>query len=178
MKWTSDLTRKVDETLKATQDRKEVLERELPASLVQLMVQVEYGRQFKDALKRYRGNQQAEAARQARLDVRIRWKNFISKATTVFADAEVALSKSRIKGIGTEYKSMFHEIMKIGDVVPELLRADNKEDLHVQLSDFHGQHSLSARALLSESYRNALAISVFPRRCTETFRRATLRCAG
>ena len=161
VKWTSDLTRKVDETLKAAQDRKEVLEKELPSSLVQLMVQVEYGRQFKDALKRYRGNQQAEAARQARLDVRVRWKNFISKAMTVFADAEVALSKSRIKGISTEYKSMFHEIMKIGDVVPELLRADNKEDLHVQLSDFHGQHSLSARALLSESYRNALAISVF-----------------
>ena len=161
VKWTSDLTRKVDETLKAAQDRKEVLEKELPSSLVQLMVQVEYGRQFKDALKRYRGNQQEEAAQQARLDVRDRWKNFISKATTVFADAEAALSKSRIKSIDTEYKSMFHEIMKIGDVVPELLRADNKEDLHVQLSDFHGQHSLSARALLSESYRNALAISVF-----------------
>ncbi len=44
---------------------------------------------------------------------------------------------------------------------PICKRADDREDLHVQLSDFHGQHHLSARALLSESYRNALAISVF-----------------
>src|SRR3546814_9486818 len=51
--------------------------------------------------------------------------------------------------------------MKVADVVPELQRADGREDLHVQLSDFHGQRRLSARALLSESYRNALAIAVF-----------------
>src|SRR3546814_16264595 len=56
---------------------------------------------------------------------------------------------------------MFRGIMKVADVVPELQRADGREDLHVQLSDFHGQRRLSARALLSESYRNALAIAVF-----------------
>ena len=159
--WTSDLSRRVPIALTAAQDSKAALEKELPPSLVQLTEQVEYGRQFKDALKLYRDNQKQEAAQQARLDIRERWKKFISKATTVFADAEAELSKSRIKGIDTEYKSMFREIMQVGDVVPDLQRASEKEDLHVQLSDFHGQHRLSARALLSESYRNALAISVF-----------------
>ena len=161
VKWTSDLTGKVAGVLKAAQDRKEMIEKELPPSLVQLTEQVEYGRQFKDALKLYRDNQQEEAAQQARLDIRERWRTFISNATTVFADAEGALSKARIKGIDAEYKSMFREIMQVGDVVPDLRRADDREDLHVQLSDFHGQDRLSARALLSESYRNALAISVF-----------------
>ena len=159
--WTSDLTGRVADVLKAAQDRKSALVKELPQSLVQLTEQVEYGRQFKDALNLYCDNQKEEATKQARLDIRERWKKFISKATTVFADAEVALSKSRIKGIDAKYKSMFREIMKVGDVVPDLQRADEREDLHVQLSDFHGQHRLSARALLSESYRNALAISVF-----------------
>jgi hypothetical protein len=56
---------------------------------------------------------------------------------------------------------MYKDIMQVGDVVPDLQRADDKEDLNVELSDFHGQSKLSARALLSESYRNALAISVF-----------------
>ncbi|MCB9896588.1 MAG: AAA family ATPase [Planctomycetes bacterium] len=161
VKWTSDLTGKVAGTRKAAQDRKEALEKELPQSLVQLTEQVEYGRQFKDALELYRDNRKDEAAQQARRDIRERWKTFISIATTVFADAEAALSKARIKGIDAEYKSMFREIMQVGDVVPNLRRADDREDLHVQLSDFHGQHRLSARALLSESYRNALAISVF-----------------
>ncbi|MCS6293373.1 MAG: AAA family ATPase [Nitrospira sp.] len=159
--WTSGLTGKVAGVLMTAQGRKGALEKELPPSLVQLTEQVEYGRQFKDALKLYRNNQQEESAQQSRLDVRERWKTFISKATTVFAEAEAALSKVRIKGIDAEYKSMFREIMQVGDVVPDLQRADDREDLHVQLSDFHGQHRLSARALLSESYRNALAISVF-----------------
>jgi len=161
VKWTSELTERVADVLKAAQDRKDSIEKELPPSLVQLTEQVEYGRQFTDALKNYQENRQEEEALQARIDIRERWRAFITKATTVFADAEAALSKARIKGIDMEYKSMFKEIMQVGDVVPDLCRADDREDLHVQLSDFHGQHNLSARALLSESYRNALAISVF-----------------
>ena len=161
VKWTSELSEKVTGTLKIAQDLKNALENELPPSLVQLTEQVEYGRQFKEALDIYRTNQKEEAVQQERLEIRERWKKFISKATTFFAEAETALSKTRIMSIDAEYKSMFREIMRVGDVVPNLRRADNREDLHVQLSDFHGQHRLSARALLSESYRNALAISVF-----------------
>ena len=161
LSWTLDLRGRVAAVLKEAQGQKSALEKELPPSLVQLTEQVEYGRQFKDTLKLYCDNQKKEAAQQARLDIRERWKKFISRARTAFADAEAALSKSRIRGIDTEYKSMFHEIMQVSDVVPDLQRADDREDLHVQLSDFHGQHGLSARALLSESYRNALAVSVF-----------------
>ena len=159
--WTLDLTGQVTGVLKVAQQKKSALEKELPPSLVQLTEQVGYGRQFKDALKLFRDNQEEEARQQASLDIRERWKKFISKATTVFADAEAALSRARIEAIDTEYKFMFREIMQIDDVVPDLQRVDHREDLHVQLSDFHGQHKLSARALLSESYRNALAISVF-----------------
>ncbi len=161
IKWTTDLTRKVPDLFKAMQNQKSALEKELPASLVQLTEQVEYGRQFKEALTLYRDHQQEEAVHQARLDIRERWKRFISYATDVFSNTEALLSKSRIQGIDGEYKSMFRDIMKVDDVVPNLHRANDKEDLHVQLSDFHGQHRLSAGALLSESYRNALAISVF-----------------
>jgi hypothetical protein len=95
------------------------------------------------------------------LDIRERWKTFISKASSRFSAAEAALSKAKINDIDAEYKSMYKDIMQVRDVVPDLQRADDKEDLNVELSDFHGQRKLSARALLSESYRNALAISVF-----------------
>ena len=159
--WTLDLRGRASDELENLLERRSALEEELPPSLVQLTQQVEYGRQFNNSWKHYRDHQKEESEQQARLDIRQRWKTFISRATDAFADAETALSKSRIKGIETEYKSMFQEIMNVGDVVPDLQRADHKEDLHVQLSDFHGQHRLSARALLSESYRNALAISVF-----------------
>lgn len=159
--WTSDLTAQAASRLETARNRKSTLESELPASLVQLTEQVEYGRQFKDAVARHGAKQQEEADMQARLDIRERWRTFISQATTLFADAEASLSKAKIADIEAEYKDMFREIMKVTDVVPDLQRADGRQDVHVQLSDFHGQHRLSARALLSESFRNALAIAVF-----------------
>lgn len=159
--WTSDFIAQAAGVLSAAREKKAALETELPASLVQLTEQVEYGRQFQQALERYRDKQGEATSLQARLDVRERWKTFVTKAATIFADAEVALSKSKIAAIESEYKDMFRGIMNVADVVPELQRADDREDLHVQLSDFHGQHRVSARALLSESYRNALAIAVF-----------------
>jgi hypothetical protein len=63
--------------------------------------------------------------------------------------------------VGKDYKDMFARIMNVKDVVPELHRRDDRQDLHVQLRDFHGLSNLSARALLSESFRTALAVSVF-----------------
>lgn len=158
---TNELMGLVPDFVKKAQEKKTNLEAELPTSLVQLTEQVEYGRQFKDALASYKQGQSEEAGQQARLDIRERWKTFISKSSSRFAAAEVALSKAKINDIDAEYKSMYKDIMQVGDVVPDLQRADDKEDLNVELSDFHGQRKLSARALLSESYRNALAISVF-----------------
>jgi hypothetical protein len=159
--WTNKLTDQAKSNLQAAIETKEKLEHELPASLVQLTEQVEFGRQFKEALSLYRDKQADGASQRARLNIRERWKTFISGAASIFADAEAALSKAKISEIDAEYKSMFRDIMQVGDVVPDLERADDREDLHVQLSEFHGLHQLSARALLSESYRNALAISVF-----------------
>ena len=161
VKWTRALTGKRIEILKDLKEKKESLENELPPSLVQLTKHVEFGRQFKNALKLYREFQREEAIQQARLDIRESWKKFISDVSSVFSEAETALSQARIDNIDEEYKSNFRNIMKVGDVVPDLQRAESREDLHVQLIDFHGQHRLSAQALLSESYRNAFAISVF-----------------
>ncbi len=161
IEWTSELAKMAADSLKAAKDKKAELEKELPASLVQLTEQVEHGKQFVEAVTQYRQHQEQEAKQQERLDIRERWRTFITNATGLFADAEAALSKEKIADIDGEYKDMFRQIMNVGDVIPDLQRADDREDLHVQLSEFHGQHKLSARALLSESYRNALAISVF-----------------
>lgn len=158
---TTELTGRVPSLLDKAEEKKKALEAELPASLVQLTEQVEYGRQFKDALASYKQGKLEDSQQRARLDIRERWKTFISTASKRFSDAEAAMSKDKISDIDAEYKSMYKDIMQVGDVVPDLQRADDKEDLNVELSDFHGQSKLSARALLSESYRNALAISVF-----------------
>lgn len=157
----AELEAQLAATFMALKARKDQLEKELPQSLVQLTEQVEYGRQFKDSLIGYLERQEEEDGIRARIAIRERWRAFVNQATTSFADAEVELSRTRIAAIDAEYKAMFRRIMNVKDIVPELRRDDGREDLHVQLSEFHGQHTLSARALLSESFRNALAIAVF-----------------
>lgn len=147
--------------LNELRDSKEKIEKELPPSLVRLTEQVEYARQLKESVELYREKEGAEDIDRARLAMRERWKNFISRAAAVFSEAETELSTGRIAAIDSAYKSMFRQIMNLTDVVPDLQRATDREDLFLQLSDFHGQHGVSARALLSESYRNALAVSVF-----------------
>lgn len=159
--WSTKLVARARAELTTTTDRKAALEKELPASLVQLTEQVEYARSFKEALALYRDKQETEVAAQTSLNLREEWRNFISSAAGVFSEAEAELSREKITEIETQYKDMFAEVMNVSDVIPSLLRESDKQDLHVQLSDFDGQHKLSARALLSESYRNALAITVF-----------------
>jgi hypothetical protein len=164
------LEAQASKTLEELNQRKVQLEKELPQSLVQLTEQIEYGRQFKNSIQIFREKLSEETVHRASRDIRERWRRFIVHATNIFSDAEARLSKAKIAAIDSEYKAMFKRIMNVGDVVPELERPNDREDLHVQLSQFHGQHGLSARALLSESYRNALAISVFLA--------AALKCTG
>jgi hypothetical protein len=47
------------------------------------------------------------------------------------------------------------------DLHPTLRRAQNSENVDLTLADFFGLHDQNARALLSESYRNAVAASIF-----------------
>jgi hypothetical protein len=147
--------------LKELTARKDALELVLPPSLVRLTEQVEHARQFQESYRQLLQEIAEERRLRKRLAMLKRWQTFIGEATETFAKAEASLAKKRITAIDGLYKSMFERIMGVSDVVPELQRPDGAEDLNVQLADFHGQHDLSARALLSESFRNALAISVF-----------------
>lgn len=156
-----ELEKRLADTLAALKTKQAEIEKTLPQSLVQLTEQIEYARQFHDSLISYADSQEKSKQATARLKTRERWKSFVDTVSSTFATAEGALTKAKIAAIDTEYKAMFKQIMNVGDVVPDLKRADDRQDLHVQLGDFHGQHDLSARALLSESYRNAFAISVF-----------------
>ncbi len=140
---------------------KATLEKNLPPSLVALNRQVEAGRRFRDAWTEHTKNhtQYEEAA--GKLSKRLGWIEFINKAVDAFSAAENQMTSSKVASISTDYKAMFADIMHTGDIIPELKRQPASEELRVELTTFHGLPDVSARAVLSESYRNALAISVF-----------------
>jgi hypothetical protein len=138
-----------------------LLQDELPPSLVALTSQVEHGEQARLTLTEYWKTTSELSTKRAQQARYARWLTFIDRATTDLCQAEAALSQARLAALGVKYQTLFKNIMVVGDIIPELQRAGGTEQLDVRLQDFHGRTGLSARALLSESYRNALAISVF-----------------
>lgn len=141
--------------------QKNDIEERLPKSLVALTKQLEYARLFNEGCNEYDAASKKYDVASKKLTIRNRWQQFIITAAETYAEAEAELSKSKIAAIETEFKDMFAYVMGVKDIKPNLERDDSKEDLQVQLSEFHGLKDVSARALLSESYRNALAISVY-----------------
>lgn len=139
----------------------EQIEASLPPSLVQLAEQVAAGEAAKSALLRWSDARAALKRVEAELRSFADWKTFVDAAYRSFAAAEADMSQRILDELRLEYQQLFEGVMSVGDIVPTLTRSQGSEQLAVELSDFHGATSVSARAVLSESYRNALAISVF-----------------
>lgn len=150
------------ETLARVQGEAEALQAQLPPSLVQVTRILSFAKQFRDAVLEYESGAPALKAKQDKLKVLNRWKTFITRAGQSFADAEAALANERIAEIQTACQDLFGRFVRGGpDVKPTLSRAQNSENVDLKLADFFGLQDLSARALLSESYRNAVAAAIF-----------------
>lgn len=140
----------------------ETLQAGLPPSLVAVTRTLGQAKQFRDALKEYGRILSALTAKRAKLAKLHRWRTFIANVAQQFATAEGALANVRITEIQSTCQELFGNLVRGGpDVRPTLNRAQNTEQVDLRLADFFGLQDQSARALLSESYRNAVAASIF-----------------
>lgn len=138
------------------------LQASLPPSLVAVTRTLGQAKQFRDAMNEYERTLPALAAKRAKLAKLNRWKTFITNVAGQFATAESALANARITDIQASCQELFANLVRGGpDVRPTLNRAQNTEQVDLKLADFFGLPNQSARALLSESYRNAVAASIF-----------------
>lgn len=150
------------ETVARAQGEVDALQARLPPSLVQVTRILSFAKQFRDAVLEYETGAPTLEAKQDKLKLLNRWKTFITRAGQSFADAEAALANERIAEIQTACQDLFGRFVRGGpDVKPTLSRAQNSENVDLKLADFFGLQDLSARALLSESYRNAVAAAIF-----------------
>ncbi len=147
--------------IQARRNERNQLEKELPPSLVAVTTQIELASRARDNLSTFWKATQKVIRTRAQVAKYQRWQKYIKAVTDEICDAEASLTASRLKSLGDDYKELFRGIMGVKDVVPVLTRLDQNQQLDVRLDNFHGLAGLSARALLSESYRNALAVSVF-----------------
>lgn len=149
----------------------EALEKLLPPSVAAASRAIENAKKFRDDLKAYDGALQSLTAETQSLERLTRWRTFIGKASKAFADAETALSNTRLTEIETSYKSLFPALMRgAPDLEPHLARAENSQNIDLTLSNFYGEAGVNARAVLSESYRNAVAASIFLSAATKSTR--------
>lgn len=155
------LEARVDHKLKDVEQQIDALQRSLPPSLVALTKQITNAKQARTALKTITSMRTAHNHVTSQLDIFERWRMFTSEAHDIFGTAESDISKKVLADLQEDYQELFYNIMSVEDVVPTLSRDRAGERLDVELQEFHGHQGVSARALLSESYRNALAISVF-----------------
>ena len=145
-----------------TSDRIAMIEKQLPPSLVAVTKVLGAARRFRDAITNHINATQGLTSSRGQLKVRQDWRTFIGSAADTFSAAESALAAKRIGEIETQYQQFFGELVRGGpDVQPTLARAQSSEQVELLLSDFHGLKNISARAVLSESYRNAVAASIF-----------------
>ncbi|MBX3671016.1 MAG: AAA family ATPase [Rhodocyclaceae bacterium] len=138
------------------------IEKQLPPSLVAVTRVLDGAKRFRDAITNHGTTTNTLTNNRRRLKVRQDWRTFIGKVADAFAGAEAALAAKRISDIESEYQDFFKDLVRGGpNVQPTLTRAQDTEQVELLLADFHGLKGVSARALLSESYRNAVAASIF-----------------
>lgn len=150
------------EKLVEVKDLQARLQSELPPSLVMLTQKLEAGIRFAAAVKELRTANKELKNLLVYQAWRERWRSFITGASSAVGVAERALSAQRIVQIQTDYQAIFTDLMRGGiDMKPQLVRAANSENVDLKLENFYGENGVSARAVLSESYRNAVAASIF-----------------
>ena len=160
LNWKATIIARANTELDAVKVEREALEQKLPPSLVAVTAKVEAARRLQDAWR------DAEAAQQELAEVQEvqarheRLKKFLDTASDRFAAAEAAASQRRVKAVVPIVQDFFGAIMH-EPLKPLLAKDGDGEGLVLKLEEFWSLKDVSAQALLSESYRNALAVSVY-----------------
>jgi hypothetical protein len=158
--WTKVLIDRANTEYLAQREARAEIERTLPASMVTATAAVEAARRLQTIWKEL-GELESQQAINSRQIAKIRRiKTFLDNAVTIFADAEATASKRRLAAVEPLCQTFFDSIIH-QPVKPALIRPGGGEELVLQLAQFFGLTDVSAQALLSESFRNAFAVSVY-----------------
>ena len=128
--------------------------------MVAVTSKIEAARRLQLALNSYESSKSAFGVIAVELQRIERLRTFLISASSVFSRAEGDASARRLAAVEPLCRVFFENIV-FEPVVPAISKRAGGEDLLISLANFHDLHDVSARSLLSESYRNAFAISVY-----------------
>ena len=140
-------------------ERREI-EQRLPPSLVELTTRVEEARRLRDGWASLKTAETNLADAKAQLERVTRVKRFLDGAANAFATAEANASRRRLAAVQPLCQTLFAAIVH-DPVEPVLIKPQGGEELSLLLAKFWTLENVSAKALLSESFRNAFAVAVY-----------------
>lgn len=138
------------------------IEERLPESLVTMVNLITAACYFQEKVRDYNDIDLKLSYARRRLNLINQWKVFIGQAADIFSKAEAQMAAKKIEELKPQYQELFKHLVRGGrDMQPTLERSSKKGNLELLLDNFYGLSSINARAVLSESYRNAIAASIF-----------------
>ena len=147
------------ELLRLTDETTE-LSRTMPTSLVSVTRAIEAAQRLQRSWSNLQAAESEEISLAARTQRVTRLKTFLDKASTTLAQAESNMAAARLARVEPLCQTLFNQIM-FSPVTPILRKPAGTEELTIGLGTFWTLRDVSAQALLSESYRNAFAVSVY-----------------
>lgn len=154
------LTTRLKTLIVDVQTEVDELAKVLPPSLVAATTAVETARRLQAAWRDAAEHEKVRAAADAQEARIAQLKTFVDGANDAFAVAESAMATERLKKVLPVCRDLFKAIMG-QSVVPALAKRAGTEELAISLSAFWSLQDVSAQALLSESFRNGFAVSVY-----------------
>ncbi len=158
--WRTTLLSRVNTEIAADNVERLELEKKLPPSLVAVTTLVEAARRLQSSWSELEAAQATLNSLRAKIAQASSVKSFLDLVSERFANAEATASTRRLSAVEPLCQVFFDAIMH-QPVKPALLKPKGSEELSLSLAQFWTLTDVSARALLSESFRNAFAVSVY-----------------
>lgn len=158
--WVATLRDRAQKQIAALATEKDALEKVLPPSLVTVTTAVETARRLKASWTELDQAQKAIATETRCISETGRLKTFLDASSELYAKAESQMAAERLRKVQPVCRDLFKDIM-FSPVVPALEKRDGSEEMSIRLAEFWSLQDVSAQALLSESFRNAFAVSVY-----------------
>ena len=156
----SECRRRLEANLGSVRAERQAIEQRLPPSLVELTTKVAHAKRLKESWVSLKAADQWLTAAKKQLGRVERVKRFLDGAASSFASAEANAAQRRLTAVQPLCRDLFKEIIH-DPVEPALIKPPGGEELRLSLARFWNLEDVSAQALLSESFRNAFAVSVY-----------------
>lgn len=157
----NDINKRISETIGNLNTQIELIKKQLPSSLVDTVEIIEKSRIASETLEKINSSIEKYHKIEANIASRERWEKFICTASEKLSVAEAKLNSDICVEIEATASEYFKRIMGNDSIKIALNRSTKNQELELSLSQFYTRGNLQALPVLSESYRNAFAMSVF-----------------